>query len=86
MAWLAFVLAMLWWVSLRQETSFRLAARLNAQRTQRSVREAERAALIRRIREAESRAVLVPRAESLGLRFPQDSEIVFLPMPDTEHP
>jgi hypothetical protein len=50
-------------------------------RNQRSLLEARRAELLRRIREAESRAVLVPQAEALGLRLPADSEIVILPAP-----
>ena len=33
-----------------------------------------------RLREAQGRAVLVPRAESLGLRLPVDSEMVILRM------
>ena len=80
MAWLVFVLGVLWWVSRRQAAGFTLAAELEDVRAERSVLEARRAALTRRIREAESRAVLVPRAEALGLRFPADSEIVILPL------
>lgn len=79
-AWLLFVLGVLWWVSRRQAAGFTLSAELDDLRARRSVLEARRAALSRRIREAESRAVLIPRAEALGLRFPADSEIVILPM------
>jgi len=42
--------------------------------------EGHRADLERRIRAAESRAVLVPRAQRLGLRLPSDSEIILLPL------
>lgn len=84
LAWLLFVLAILWWVSRRQEAGFVLASEVRDLRTQRSVREARRAAFARRIREAESRAALVPKAAALGLRFPADSEIVILPMPGRE--
>src|SRR2546428_66322 len=43
--------------------------------------EGHRAALERRMRAAESRAGLVPRAQRLGLRLPSDSEIILLPLP-----
>lgn len=76
--WLVFVLAVLAWVVARQTAAHVRAARLNDVRTERSLADAQRAELLRRIREEESRAVLVPRAESLGLRFPNDSEIVIL--------
>lgn len=83
-AWLVFVLGVLWWVSRRQEAGFARATELDRLRTRRSVLEAERAQLTRRIREAESREVLVARAQALGLRFPADSEIVILPVPGEE--
>jgi hypothetical protein len=54
------------------------ATELRTLRNELSVLQAEKAALMRRIREAESRAVLIPRAESMGLRLPADSEIVIL--------
>lgn len=79
--WLVFVLAILAWVVARQTSAVVSASELDELRGQRSLLEARRAELLRRIREAESRAVLVPRAESLGLRLPADSEIVILPGP-----
>ncbi len=80
--WLVFVLAILAWVVARQTSAVVTAAELDEHRNRRSLLEARRAELVRRIREAESRAVLVPRAESLGLRLPADSEIVILPGPN----
>lgn len=80
-AWLVFVLAVLAWVVARQTSSHLTARRLDELRTERGVHDAQRADLIARIREAESRAVLIPRAESLGLREPADSEIVILEAP-----
>ncbi len=79
--WLVFVLAILAWVVARQTSAVVSAGELDELRNQRSLLEARRAELLRRIREGESRAVLVPRAESLGLRLPADSEIVILPAP-----
>ena len=79
--WLVFVLAVLAWVVARQTSSHLTAGRLDELRTERSVYQAQRADFIARIREAESRAVLIPQAESLGLREPADSEIVILEAP-----
>jgi hypothetical protein len=79
--WLVFVLAILAWVVARQTSAVVSAGELDEVRNRRSLLEARRAELLRRIREAESRAVLVPRAEALGLRLPADSEIVILPAP-----
>ncbi|UCF41074.1 MAG: hypothetical protein JSW43_01680 [Gemmatimonadota bacterium] len=79
--WLVFVLAILAWVVARQTSAVVSAGELDELRNERSLLEARRAELLRRIREAESRAVLVPRAESLGLRMPADSEIVILSTP-----
>lgn len=79
--WLVFLLAVLGWVVARQSASFALARSLTQLRTEESAREAEKAALERRIREAGSRARLIPRAESLGLHLPVDSQIIILPMP-----
>jgi hypothetical protein len=76
--WLVFALGVLVWVSARQTSAVVLAGRLREARAQRLAVEAERTALARRLQEAESRAVLIPRAESLGLRQAVDSEIVNL--------
>ena len=79
--WLLFVLAVLLWVVARQTSAVVAGAELDSLRNHRSLLEARRAELLRRIRQAESRAVLIPRAESLGLRLPADSEIVILSTP-----
>jgi len=82
-AWLIAVLGVLTWVVARQTASHLLARELDDTRSERSAAEAEKAELLRRIRAAGSRAALIPRAESLGLRLPADSEIVILQMPDS---
>ena len=76
--WLILALSIMVWVVARQTSAVMLAERLEDLRNQRSSLEANRTRLLRRVREAESRAVLIPRAESLGLRLPADSEIVIL--------
>lgn len=76
--WLVFVLVVLVWVVSRDTSGFQTATELNELRNERSVLQAEKADLMRRIREGESRARLIPRAEALGLRLPADSEIVIL--------
>ena len=63
-----------------------MARSLNETRVRRTALEGRRADLERRLRQAASRAVLVPRAQALGLRLPADSEIVILPAPDTSAP
>ncbi len=78
---LLFVLPTLVWVTARQTSALVAAAELNELRDQRSAMEARRAQLLQRVRKAESRGVLVPRAESLGLRTAADSEIVILEVP-----
>lgn len=82
--WLGFVLVILAWVVTRQTSAVVAAAELNDLRTRRSTLEDQRAGLLRRIRRAESRAVLVPRAESLGLHLPGDSEMVRITVPEPE--
>ncbi len=76
--WLAFVLVVLAWVVSRDTSGYRTASELRELRNERSVLQAEKAELMRRIRQGESRAWLIPRAESMGLRLPTDSEIVIL--------
>lgn len=82
--WLAFVLGVLTWVIARQTAAVVLATELAELRTERSARAADRAALLRRIREASSRQVLVPRARRLGLRLPADTQIIILQLPEPE--
>lgn len=76
--WLGFALGILVWVNARQTASVMLARDLRDARAERAAIETQRAELQARAREARSRAVLVPRAEALGLRAPADSEIVTL--------
>jgi hypothetical protein len=82
--WLLAFLAVLTWVVARQTAAHVAAGELRDLQARRSALEAQRAELLRRIREAGSRAVLEPRAESLGLRLPADSEIVILQVPSRE--
>lgn len=84
--WLLFLLGTLGWVVARQTSSVVIAQRLADARTRRSTAEARKATLLGRIRTAQSRAVLIPRAEAMGLRLPADSEIVILQVPGEERP
>jgi cell division protein FtsL len=66
----------------RQTSALRTARRLHDLREQRSVLEARRADLERRIRLGSSREVLVPLAKrTLGLHEPADSEFVLFAVP-----
>ena len=82
--WLIFLLGVLGWVTARNTAAHVLAGRLSDLRQERSALEAERADLLRRIREAQSLPVLRPRAERLGLRFPADSQVIILNLPAPE--
>ncbi len=82
--WLLLFLGVLTWVVARQTASHVAATELRGAQERRSSLEAQRAELLRRITEAGSRAVLVPRAESLGLRLPADSEMVIVLVPIRE--
>jgi len=82
--WLLLFLGVLTWVVARQTASHVAATELRDAQERRSSLEAQRAELLRRIAEAGSRAVLVPRAESLGLRLPADSEMVIVHVPTRE--
>ncbi len=79
--WLVSFLGVLTWVVARQTASHLAATELRDTQERRSSLEAQRAVLLRRIREAGSRAVLVPRAESLGLHLPADSEMIIVNVP-----
>ena len=83
--WLLFALGVLAWVVARQTAAHVLAADLNEARQQRSLLEGRRAEVLRRIRAAGSRTVLIPRARSLGLRLPADTEIIILQDPNPEN-
>jgi hypothetical protein len=80
--WLLAFLAVAWIVIARQTAAIRAARELATLREERATLTGRGAELERRIRRAESRAVLVPRARArLGLRLPADTEIIFLPAP-----
>jgi len=79
--WLVAFLAAAALVVARQTSGYRLARALAETRATRAGLEARRGELEQRARAARSRAVLVPRAQRLGLRLPSDSEIVLLPAP-----
>ncbi len=83
-AWLLFGLAIFAWVVWRDTSGFAEAGRLEDLRSRRSILQSRRAELSRRVRQAGSRAILIPRAESLGLRLSADSEIVILQAPIRE--
>jgi cell division protein FtsB len=80
--WLVAFLATTWLVYARQTAAIRAARELADLRARRADLEGQRADLERRVRAAQSRAVLVPRAQTrLGLHLPSDSEIILLPVP-----
>ena len=80
--WLLAFLGAAWVVIARQTAAIRAARELAALREQRANLEGHRADLERRIREAEGRVVLVPRARTrLGLHLPADTEMILLPLP-----
>ena len=80
--WLLGFLVMAVAVVWRQTAALATARQLKALQTVRQALEVTRAATSAGIRHAESRAVLVPLAQArLGLRLPQDTEIVILQDP-----
>jgi hypothetical protein len=79
--WLIAACAALWLVIWRQTDSFRTARALNQVREQRAVLAGQRASLEARIRAAQSREQLIPRAARLGLRAARDSEIFRITAP-----
>ena len=80
-AWLVALLAALWIVIARQTASLTAARALSTLREQRAALEGRRADLERRARLAQSRAVLLPKAQKQGLRLPADTEIILIPAP-----
>jgi len=86
MIWLLAFLAAAGSVVARQTAALRIARALSQTRDTLSSLRSRRAEYERRLRQASSRSVLVPRAQALGLRLPADSEIVILPVPDTSAP
>lgn len=79
--WLVALLAALWLVIARQTASLNAARALTDLREKRAALEGQRADLERRVRTGQSRAVLLPRAQKLGLRLPADTEIILIPTP-----
>ena len=79
--WFVFVLLTLGSVVKRQTSAHFIIARNGELETRRVTLEAQKALQLSRIRAGLSRASIGPRAEAIGLRFPSDSEIVFLEMP-----
>ena len=79
--WLVALLAALWAVIARQTSALNSARALADLRAERASLEGRRADLERRVRSAQSRTVLLPRARKLGLRLPADTEIILIPAP-----
>lgn len=80
--WLAGFLAMAGFVVWRQTEALATVRQLKSLEAARGALEATKADALAAIRHARSRAVLVPLAESrLGLRLPQDTEIIILQDP-----
>jgi hypothetical protein len=81
--WLVALLAALWAVIARQTAALNAARALTDLREERASLEGRKAELERRLRTAQSRTVLLPRARQLGLRLPADTEIILIPVPET---
>ncbi|HWA40921.1 MAG TPA: hypothetical protein VG712_04865 [Gemmatimonadales bacterium] len=82
MLWLVVALGALGSVAARQSSGYATAQQLRLARDERASLEARRGELERRIRQASSRQVLVPRAEAnLGLHEPAAGEITVLVIP-----
>ncbi len=80
--WLAGFLVTAAAVVWRQSDALATVRQLRTLQAARGALEATRADAIAAIRHAQSRGVLVPLAEArLGLRLPQDTEIVILQVP-----
>ena len=79
--WLVALLAALSLVIARQTSALNSARALTDLREERAALEGRRAELDRRVRTAQSRAVLLPRARKQGLRLPADTEIILIPVP-----
>ena len=83
--WLLVFLGVTTVVVARQSDAIGTARRLETLRNERLVLEATHAELVRRVRQASGRKVLMPRVQdALGLREPLDWEWEnFAPVPDT---
>ena len=81
MLWLLVFLGVAMAIQARQVAGVTTFRRVDSLRQQRTALEAERAELQRSLRQQTSRKVLGVRAEAeLGLHFPQDSELILLPL------
>ncbi|MFN2570890.1 MAG: hypothetical protein ABR537_04645 [Gemmatimonadales bacterium] len=83
--WLVALLTALWAVIARQTAALNAARALSGLREERAELEGRRSELERRVRTAQSRAVLLPRAQKQGLRLPADTEIILIPVPESTH-
>lgn len=80
--WLLFFLLVALTVVARQRAALQSAASLNRLRTERMALEAVQAELERRIRQGQSRQILVPKVKArLGLREPSDAEYMIFAVP-----
>jgi cell division protein FtsL len=80
--WLVLFLVVSLAIVARQRAALLTAGELNRLREERLALEAERADYLRRIREASSQRVLIPRVQTrLQLRMPSDSEYVTFEVP-----
>lgn len=70
-------------VTWRQTQGVAMEQALREVETDRGIAEAERVAAVRRIEELQSRArILRVAGDRLGMRLPEENEIVFLPVDD----
>jgi len=76
--WLIFFFVVLVIVAARQTASVLAASELRDLEEERQALESSRNELELRIRTARSREHLIPLAESLGLRMPADTEVVYV--------
>jgi cell division protein FtsL len=79
--WLVAFLAVAAVVISRQTRAHLLAGELQEARERRRVLEAEMAELTRAVREASSREVISRKAEAMGMRVANGSEVTIIPAP-----
>jgi cell division protein FtsL len=79
--WLVAFLVVATVVISRQTRAHLLAGKLQEAREQRRVLEAEMAELTRAVREASSREVISRKAEAMGMRVANGSEVTIIPAP-----
>lgn len=78
--WLALLLGSLFFVTWRQTRGVELEGSLRDLQSQTAIAETEQVELVRRIEELRSRArILRVARDRLGMRLPEDGEIVYLP-------